>query len=183
MTTDVAVVPFALGSFRVTVDDGVVRKATFDLTPQPARRDPFGVHDVLLAYFAGDVGALDALTVGARGTQFQHEVWDQLRQIPVGTTISYGEMARRVGKPTASRAVGMANATNPIALIVPCHRVIRTGGALGGYAFGLDHKRWLLEHEAAERSLFHGHARDDGRAEAVEDVVEAVARDRETVVA
>jgi O-6-methylguanine DNA methyltransferase len=183
MTTDVAVVRFALGSFRATVEDGVVRKATFDPTPQPVHRDPFGVHDVLVAYFDGDVQSLDSLTVGARGTKFQHQVWDQLRQIPVGTTISYGEMARRVGKPTASRAVGMANATNPIALIVPCHRVIRTGGALGGYGFGLDYKRWLLEHEAAERSLFHGNARDDRRTKPVEDVVEAVARDREAVIA
>jgi O-6-methylguanine DNA methyltransferase len=183
MTTDVAVVRFALGSFRAKVEDGVVRTATFDPTPRPVRRDPFGVHDVLVAYFGGDVEALDSLTVGARGTTFQHQVWDQLRQIPVGTTISYGEMARRVGKATASRAVGMANATNPIALIVPCHRVIRTGGALGGYAFGLDYKRWLLEHEAAERSLFHGNARDDRRTEAVEDVVETVSCDRQAVIA
>ncbi|MCU1464351.1 MAG: ogt [Actinomycetia bacterium] len=183
MTTDTAVVRFALGSFRAKVEDGVVRTATFDPTQQPAHRDPFGVHDVLVAYFAGDVGALDSLTVGARGTAFQHAVWDQLRKIPVGTTISYGEMARRVGKPAASRAVGMANATNPIALIVPCHRVIRTGGALGGYGFGLDYKRWLLEHEALGRSLFHGHPRDDRRTEAVEDVVEAVTRDRQAVIA
>jgi O-6-methylguanine DNA methyltransferase len=191
MTTDVAVVRFALGSFRAKVEDGVVRKATFDPTPQPAHRDPFGVHDVLVEYFAGDVGALDSLTVGARGTAFQHAVWDQLRKIPVGTTISYGEMARRLGKPAASRAVGMANATNPIALIVPCHRVIRTGGALGGYGFGLDHKRWLLEHEATSASpaslfhgpLFHRHAGNDRRTEAVEDVVEAVTGDRQAVIA
>jgi O-6-methylguanine DNA methyltransferase len=187
MATDVAVVQFALGSFRATVEDGVVRKATFDPTPQPVRRDPFGVHDVLVAYFAGDVEALDSLTVGARGTAFQHAVWDQLRKIAVGTTISYGEMARRVGKPTASRAVGMANATNPIALIVPCHRVIRTGGALGGYGFGLDYKRWLLEHERAgaalPSALFHGNARNDRRSETVEDVVEAVTGDRQAVIA
>jgi len=124
---------------------------------------------------------------GARGTAFQHAVWDQLRKIRVGTTISYGEMARRVGRPTASRAVGMANATNPIALIVPCHRVIRTGGALGGYGFGLDYKRWLLDHERAgaggPATLFHRNARDDRRADAVEDVVEAVTRDRQPVIA
>jgi len=187
MATEVAVVRFALGSFRAIVEDGVVRKATFDPTPQPVRRDPFGVHDVLVEYFAGDVAALDTLTVGARGTAFQHAVWDQLRKIRVGTTISYGEMARRVGRPTASRAVGMANATNPIALIVPCHRVIRTGGALGGYGFGLDYKRWLLDHERAgaggPATLFHRNARDDRRADAVEDVVEAVTRDRQPVIA
>ena len=103
----------------------------------------------MAAYFAGDVGAIDSLTVDpACGTPFQREVWRQLRAIPVGSTISYGELARRVGRPNAQRAVGMANASNPVALIVPCHRVIRTGGALGGYAFGLDYKRWLLAHEA-----------------------------------
>jgi methylated-DNA-[protein]-cysteine S-methyltransferase len=146
-------VRFPLGSFRATVEDGVVSGATFDPTPQPVRRDQFGVYDVLEAYFAGDVGALDTLTVEAQGTPFQQEVWAQLRKIPVGSTISYGELARRVGRPKAQRAVGMANASNPVALIVPCHRVIRTGGALGGYAFGLDYKRWLLAHEAPALEL------------------------------
>jgi O-6-methylguanine DNA methyltransferase len=185
MTIDTAVVQFALGSFRATVDDdGIVRAATFDPTPRPARCDRFGVSEVLDAYFAGDVDALDTLTVGGRGTPFQQEVWAQLRMIPVGSTISYGEMARRVGRPNAQRAVGMANASNPIALIVPCHRVIRTGGALGGYAFGLDYKRWLLAHEAGvDDALFHGHARNDGRAHAIEDVVEAVTGDRQAVIA
>ena len=144
---------FPLGSFRAIVDDGVVRGATFDPTPQPVRRDRFGVHEVLEAYFAGEVGALDTLSVEASGTPFQQEVWAQLRKIPVGSTISYGELARRVGRPKAQRAVGMANASNPVALIVPCHRVIRTGGALGGYAFGLDYKRWLLAHEAPALEL------------------------------
>jgi len=153
MTTEQAVVRFPLGSFRAIVDDGVVRGATFDPTPQPVRRDQFGVHDVLEAYFAGEVGALDTLSVEAKGTPFQQEVWAQLRKIPVGSTISYGELARRVDRPKAQRAVGMANASNPIALIVPCHRVIRTGGALGGYAFGLDYKRWLLAHEAPALAL------------------------------
>jgi methylated-DNA-[protein]-cysteine S-methyltransferase len=172
MTTDLAVVEFALGSFRATVDNGVVRGATFDLTPQPVRRDRFGVYEVLDAYFAGDIGALDTLTVETCGTEFQQQVWRQLRRIPVGSTISYGELARRVGRPNAQRAVGMANASNPIALIVPCHRVIRTGGALGGYAFGLDCKRWLLAHESTKLSLFHGKPRGDGGADAVVEIVE-----------
>jgi len=183
MTTQQAVVRFALGTFRATVDDGVVRAATFDPTPQPVQRDDFGVHDVLEAYFAGEVGALDTLTVETRGTPFQQEVWAQLRKIPVGSTISYGELARRVGRPNAQRAVGMANASNPVALIVPCHRVIRTGGALGGYAFGLDYKQWLLAHESPKLSLLDGDGRHDRRADAVEDLVEAVTGDRQAVIA
>jgi O-6-methylguanine DNA methyltransferase len=183
MTQEQAVVSFELGVFRAVVDEGIVRRASFDFTSHPEKRDSFGVHDVLTAYFAGDIEALDALTVGARGTPFQQEVWHQLRLIPAGSTISYGELARRVGRPGASRAVGSANGSNPIALIVPCHRVIRTGGALGGYYFGLDCKRWLIAHEAAELSLLHGNARNDGCADAVEDVVEAVTGDRQPVIA
>jgi O-6-methylguanine DNA methyltransferase len=182
-TTQQATLQFALGSFRATVTDGVVHAGTFDPTPQPVQRDSFGVHDVLEAYFAGDVEALDSLTVETHGTPFQQEVWAQLRKIPVGSTISYGELARRVGRPNAQRAVGMANASNPIALIVPCHRVIRTGGALGGYAFGLDYKQWLLAHESPKLSLLHGDGRHDRRADAVEDVVETRARDRQPVIA
>jgi O-6-methylguanine DNA methyltransferase len=188
MSTDLAVIRFPLGSFRASMDDGVVRTATFDQTPQPEHRDRFGVYDELQAYFAGDVGSLDRIAVDPRGTPFQLEVWRQLRQIPVGKTISYGELAKRVDRPNAQRAVGMANASNPIALIVPCHRVIRTGGALGGYAFGLAYKQWLLAHEANARplfgdSLFHGDARNDPAADAVEDLVEAVPGDRQAVIA
>jgi O-6-methylguanine DNA methyltransferase len=182
------VVNFELGTFSATIDDGIVRAASFDFNRRPTQRDSFGVHDVLVAYFAGDVEALDTLTVGATGTSFQHEVWQQLRLIPAGTTISYGELARRVDRPSASRAVGSANGSNPIALIVPCHRVIRTGGALGGYYYGLDCKRWLLAHEAPTLSLLdgpllHGNARDDRGADSIEDVVEAVTRDRQSVIA
>jgi methylated-DNA-[protein]-cysteine S-methyltransferase len=149
MTTETAVVPFPLGSFRMTIDEGVVRRASFDTTPHRARRDPWGVHDIVVSYFDGDVDALDRIPVEPEsGTVFQRDVWQRLREIPAGTTISYGELARRVGRPSASRAVGLANGSNPIALIVPCHRVIRTGGALGGYGYGLDYKRWLLDHES-----------------------------------
>ncbi len=94
-------------------------------------------------------------------------MWAQLRKIPVGTTISYGELARRVDRPNAQRAVGMANASNPVALIVPCHRVIRTGGALGGYAFGLDYKRWLLAHESARPAVFQRNVPVAGAGQAV----------------
>ena len=188
MSTDLAVIRFPLGTFRASVDDGVVRAATFDRTPQPERRDRFGVYHELHAYFAGDVGALDRIAVDPRGTPFQLDVWRRLRRIPAGTTISYGELAKRVERPNAQRAVGMANASNPIALIVPCHRVIRTGGALGGYAFGLAYKQWLLAHEANSQplfaeQLFHGDARNDRLAHPVEDLVETVPGDRQTVIA
>lgn len=108
------------------------------------------IPDVLRAYFAGDVTAIDAIPIRfERGTPFQHEVWHALRAIPVGETISYAELARRVGRPSAFRAVGAANGQNPIAVVVPCHRVIAADGALGGYGGGIDRKRWLLAHEGA----------------------------------
>ena len=78
---------------------------------------------------------------------FQRKVWTALSQIPYGTTESYGQLALRIGQPTASRAVGLANGRNPIAIVVPCHRVIGSSGTLTGYAGGLERKRWLLEHE------------------------------------
>ncbi|MBL28073.1 MAG: cysteine methyltransferase [Rhodospirillaceae bacterium] len=101
------------------------------------------------AYFAGEVDALDDITVAAGGTPFQEQVWAALRRIPAGQTATYGNIAAAIGSPKAMRAVGMANNRNPIALIVPCHRVIGADGSLTGYAGGLDRKRWLLEHEGA----------------------------------
>jgi methylated-DNA-[protein]-cysteine S-methyltransferase len=148
MTTDLAVVAFPLGSFRAVVEDGIVRAATFDATPQQVRQDRWNVHDVLTAYFDGDVDALDGIAVEPDGgTSFQRDVWKRLREIPAGSTISYGELARRVGRPSASRAVGMANAANPVTLIVPCHRVVRSDGTLGGYVGGAEVKRGLLTME------------------------------------
>ena len=103
----------------------------------------------LSAYFAGVPTDFSTLTLDPQGTRFQLRVWQELRRIPWGRTISYGELARRAGNPKASRAVGQANAVNPIPLIIPCHRVIAAGGGLGGYSSGLDRKRWLLRHEGA----------------------------------
>lgn len=97
-------------------------------------------------YFEGRLQHFD-LPIHMIGTPFQLRVWNQLRKIPYGETISYGELARRVGNPKASRAVGSANGRNPISIIVPCHRVIASAGTLGGYGGGLDRKLWLLEHE------------------------------------
>ncbi len=101
----------------------------------------------LTAYFEGELVSFD-LRLRLAGTPFQQRVWQELREIPYGTAISYVELARRIGQPAASRAVGGANGRNPISIIVPCHRVIAADGGLGGYGGGLDRKRWLLEHEA-----------------------------------
>ena len=103
----------------------------------------------LRAYFDGDTGCLASLSVATNGTGFQRMVWDALRQIPPGRTVSYGALAARIGRPTAMRAVGLANGANPISIVVPCHRVIGAGGALTGFGGGLDRKRWLLAHEGA----------------------------------
>jgi len=117
--------------------------------PSPARetRPPPEITAVLAAYFAGDLRAIDKMDVDPEGTPFQHRVWAALRTIPAGTTWSYAELARAVGQPAATRAVGAANGRNPIALVVPCHRVIASDGTLGGYGGGLEMKRWLLRHE------------------------------------
>jgi methylated-DNA-[protein]-cysteine S-methyltransferase len=112
--------------------------------------DDLPVSERLLAYFAGDLDALDGLEVDTSGTPFQERVWAELRNIPVGETISYRELAERVGHPNAYRAVGAANGQNPVSLVTPCHRVIAADGTLGGYGGGLDRKAWLLEHEGAE---------------------------------
>lgn len=120
--------------------------------PAAAFRDqpcPKPFQTALDAYFRGDLGALDGLSIHLVGTPFQRDVWAHLQRIPVGETISYSELAQRVGRPRAVRAVGAANGSNPISLVVPCHRVIRSDGSLCGYGGGVERKRWLLAHEAA----------------------------------
>jgi methylated-DNA-[protein]-cysteine S-methyltransferase len=113
------------------------------------------VADVLTQYFHGEIGVLDTIAVELNGTPFQKKVWEALRRIPGGTTISYAELAKRIGEPSAVRAVGTANGANPVAVIVPCHRVIGSNGRLTGYGGGLDRKQWLLEHEGVmSRALF-----------------------------
>jgi methylated-DNA-[protein]-cysteine S-methyltransferase len=111
--------------------------------------DPQGFSSKIRAYLAEDYACLDDLPVNAGGTDFQQQVWQALRTIPAGTTISYGELAIKIGKPSAARAVGMANSLNPIAIVVPCHRVIGAKAKLTGYAGGLQRKQWLLQHEGA----------------------------------
>lgn len=106
----------------------------------------------LREYFAGARAAFD-LTLVMRGTPFERRVWRALSDIPYGTTLSYGELARRIGEPSAARAVGLANGRNPISIIVPCHRVIGADGTLTGYGGGLERKRLLLELESGQVRL------------------------------
>ena len=110
-------------------------------------RAPARVRGAVEDWFAGDLTALDGLTVRTGGTAFQRTVWAALRAIPAGETRSYGQLAAAIGSPKAVRAAGLANGQNPVAVIVPCHRVIGANGSLTGYAGGLERKRWLLEHE------------------------------------
>ncbi len=117
------------------------------------RANPKGFSDRLRAYFDRDFSAVSNLPVNPGGTEFQQQVWQALRSIPVGKTWTYGELAQHLGKPTAARAVGMANSLNPISIVLPCHRVVGANGKLTGYAGGLERKRWLLEHEATEKVL------------------------------
>src|SRR5262249_4441707 len=112
-------------------------------------RAPDSIRDSIHAYFEGDLQALKQIPVETEGTPFQKQVWSALREIPAGSTSSYGQLAARIGRPAASRAVGMANGSNPVGIVVPCHRVIGANGALTGYGGGIDRKRWLLAHEGA----------------------------------
>jgi O-6-methylguanine DNA methyltransferase len=98
-------------------------------------------------YFAGDLGAIDKISVETAGTSFQRSVWKELRNIPTGSAISYGQLAEQIARPRAVRAVGLANGSNPIGIVVPCHRVIGADGSLTGYGGGLERKKWLLDHE------------------------------------
>lgn len=110
-------------------------------------RAPEAVRRAVEAYFSGQVRALDGVVVKTGGTPFQKAVWAALRAIPAGETRSYGQLAAAVGAPRAVRAAGLANGQNPVAVIVPCHRVIGANGTLTGYAGGIERKRWLLGHE------------------------------------
>ena len=104
------------------------------------------------AYFAGALRAFD-LPLMPEGTDFQRRCWNALLEIPYGETVSYGEIARRIGRPRATRAVGMANHNNPISIIIPCHRVIGKNGSLTGYGGGLENKKWLLSLEQGRAKL------------------------------
>jgi methylated-DNA-[protein]-cysteine S-methyltransferase len=112
---------------------------------------PFpAVKEQLTAYFAGILTEFD-LPIQMNGTIFQQRVWQALLSIPYGTTMSYGDLARHIGQPNASRAVGLANGRNPVSIVVPCHRVIGSNGQLTGYGGGIERKQWLLNHECFSR--------------------------------
>jgi methylated-DNA-[protein]-cysteine S-methyltransferase len=146
----------------LTDDEGALRALEFeDHEPRMHRllRDHYGAYTIregaapksikraLDAFFDGNLDALDDVRTATGGTAFQREVWQALRRIPAATTKSYGQLAASLGRPAASRAVGAANGANPIAIVVPCHRVIGADGTLTGYGGGLPRKRWLLDHE------------------------------------
>jgi methylated-DNA-[protein]-cysteine S-methyltransferase len=167
MTTPITTtVDSPVGTLTLTASDGFLTDMYMNgqrHAPEPSpdrRRDDAWFTDItgqLHAYFAGRLTQFE-VPIKLDGTDFQRRVWSHLRAIPYGETISYGELARRVGNPNASRAVGLANGRNPIAVIVPCHRVIGSNGQLTGYGGGLDRKTWLLDHEATNRPAAHGPA-------------------------
>jgi methylated-DNA-[protein]-cysteine S-methyltransferase len=116
--------------------------------------NPGGAVDVLRRYFEGDLDSLDEIAVELNGTTFQKNVWLALRSVKPGSTMSYSQLASQVGSPAAVRAVGAANGANPVAVVLPCHRIIGSNGSLTGYGGGLHRKRWLLDHEGVTRRLF-----------------------------
>ncbi len=142
-----------IGELLLLGDGRVVHEIRFAGEPAPdgAERDDAAFAEArgqLAEYFAGGRTELD-FPVAPAGTPFQLRVWEELRRIPYGETISYAELARRIGRPTAVRAVGHANGRNPLPVVVPCHRVVGSDGTLTGYGGGLERKRALLELEAA----------------------------------
>jgi methylated-DNA-[protein]-cysteine S-methyltransferase len=153
------VVPSPIGPLTIVAEDGSVVALYMDAQQhRPAdvslgavgdsNAEPFAAAaQQLTAYFAGELTAFD-LPVAPTGTEFQRSVWTALRTIPYGQTWSYGQLADKIGKPAAVRAVGLANGRNPVAIVIPCHRVIGSDGSLTGYGGGLDRKRFLLDLEA-----------------------------------
>jgi methylated-DNA-[protein]-cysteine S-methyltransferase len=145
-----------IGTLEITADDGFIVQVSFlDEEPSIKNSDPTLDRCVsqLEEYFGKSRSAFD-LPLKPSGTDFQKSVWDELQRIPNGRTISYMDLAKKLGDPKVIRAAGTANGKNPIAIIIPCHRVIGTDGSLTGYTGGIKRKQWLLEHESSQRSLF-----------------------------
>jgi len=154
-----------IGRLLLTTDGTALTGLTMDVPGSPPVLAPDAVDDrsvdplpavleQLQEYFAGSRREFD-LALHLEGTPFQRRVWTALMEIPYGVTSSYVELARRIGNPQASRAVGLANGRNPISILVPCHRVIGANGSLTGYGGGLERKRWLLAHEGLQGEGLH----------------------------
>jgi methylated-DNA-[protein]-cysteine S-methyltransferase len=144
-----------IGTIEITVDEaGAVTKISFidETHVETGTPDDACLRAVrqLQEYFVGERRRF-RLPLAPEGTEFEHRVWAEVCRIPFGSTDTYGEIARRLRDPDAARAVGAANARNPIAIVVPCHRVIGAGGDLTGYAGGVDRKKWLLDHESDQQ--------------------------------
>lgn len=137
-----------IGPMTLVQEGEVLARLDFDVPSQPEEATPLLLEACrqLREYFAGERKAF-ALPLAPAGTEFQKKVWAALRDIPWGETRSYGDIARAIGKPTACRAVGMANGRNPLPIFIPCHRVIGTNGSITGYSGGLEKKRFLLRLE------------------------------------
>jgi methylated-DNA-[protein]-cysteine S-methyltransferase len=168
MIIDTCTIATPIGPLTLLVEDGTVRAASFTDRPEELRssldaarrlaelrpvRDLGQVSRAVRAYFDGDLAALDDLAVEQPGNPYFQAAWKAMRDVPAGTTVSYQELAGRIGDPGTARAAGFACARNQVVLIVPCHRVIRTDGTLGDYYYGLDVKRWLLRHEGVDVGL------------------------------
>jgi methylated-DNA-[protein]-cysteine S-methyltransferase len=157
MTLDATTITTPIGSLSLIARDGAAVAAGFATVEEMAarlddpevrtKRDLGGLSRAVAAYFAGDLTAMDDLAVEQPGGEFFQLAWKVMREVPAGETINYAELAERAGRPRAVRAAGSACARNLVAPIVPCHRILRTGGALGGYYYGLETKQWLLDHE------------------------------------
>ncbi|TDD61837.1 methylated-DNA--[protein]-cysteine S-methyltransferase [Actinomadura darangshiensis] len=157
------VIESPVGSLTLVASDGALSGLYMDMQRHRPPEETFGlpgdpdsepfatVAAQLTAYFAGELTDFD-LPLNLNGTPFQQSVWAALQEIPYGETVTYGELAVELGKPSASRAVGLANGRNPVGVIVPCHRVVGSTGSLTGYGGGLDRKRYLLDFERKTRS-------------------------------
>lgn len=163
METTHVVIDSLVGPLTLVATDGALSGLFMDMqrhrpsdetfgAPGDPGSEPFAsVAEQLDAYFAGDLTEFD-MPLNLHGTPFQQRVWEALQEIPYGETTTYGELAVEIGRPSASRAVGLANGRNPVSLIVPCHRVVGSTGSLTGYGGGLDRKRYLLDFERKNRS-------------------------------
>lgn len=154
-----------VGPLTVVVTDGGLSGLYMDLQRHRPAEETFGapaddpadkpfavIAEQLAAYFAGELTEFD-VPLNLRGTPFQNRVWSALQEIPYGETATYGELAAEIGKPSASRAVGLANGRNPVGVIVPCHRVVGSTGDLTGYGGGIERKRYLLDFERKTRGV------------------------------